>query len=54
MFVGTIFVTAFFTDIAFNTTVDKYFDSLNKGKQWKDIRARYIKDDEGDGDDDDE
>ncbi|PRT56878.1 Cytochrome b-c1 complex subunit 9 [Wickerhamiella sorbophila] len=42
VFVGSIFATAFVYDIAFHNTVDKIFDSLNKGKQWKDIRGRYI------------
>lgn len=51
-FVGTVFVTAFFYDLAFNSTMDKIFDNLNKGKQWKDIRGKYIAADEADDDDD--
>lgn len=50
VFVGTIFATAFFYDIAFQNTVDKIFDNLNRGKQWKDIRHRYVTA----GDEDDE
>jgi len=53
VFVGTIFITAFFADIGFNNAVDSYFDKVNAGKQWKDIRGKYVQagDDEDDEDD---
>lgn len=52
VFVGSIFFTAFFTDIAFNKGVDNYWNYVNRGKLWKDIRDKYVK--EGDDEEDDE
>lgn len=54
VFVGSIFITAFFTDIVFNKAADAYFDKVNAGKQWKDIRDKYIQPGDEDEDDDDE
>uniref|UniRef100_A0A060T5W6 Complex III subunit 9 n=1 Tax=Blastobotrys adeninivorans TaxID=409370 RepID=A0A060T5W6_BLAAD len=42
VFVSTVFFSAFFYDVAFHNTFDRIFDSLNQGKQWKDIRHRYV------------
>lgn len=50
VFVTSIFAAAFFVDIGFNAVADKYFDHLNEGKQWKDIKHLYVKS----GDEDDE
>lgn len=50
VFVGAIFFTAFFADMGFNKAVDSYFDSVNAGKQWKDIKHKYVQ--AGDDDDD--
>ncbi|KAI8914644.1 cytochrome b-c1 complex subunit 9 [Gorgonomyces haynaldii] len=41
-YVGTIFVGAFLFEIAFDGLSDRLFDQANKGKQWKDIRDKYI------------
>ncbi|GMM50893.1 hypothetical protein DASB73_018510 [Starmerella bacillaris] len=43
VFISAIFGAAFFVDIGFNSAVDKYFDYVNQGKQWKDIKHNYIK-----------
>ncbi|RKO83167.1 cytochrome b-c1 complex subunit 9, partial [Blyttiomyces helicus] len=41
-FLATIFASAFVVEIAFDTTSDKLWDRANKGRQWKDIRDKYI------------
>ncbi|WFD20467.1 hypothetical protein MCAP1_002711 [Malassezia caprae] len=43
--VGTIFAGAFGFGIAFDTLTEKWWDHHNKGKQWKDIRHKYLSDD---------
>ncbi|CAN6628128.1 cytochrome b-c1 complex subunit 9, mitochondrial [Trichomonascus vanleenenianus] len=48
IFVGTVFLASFAYDAAFHKTFDAIFDSLNTGKQWKDIRHRYVTKDEDD------
>ncbi|KAK9467224.1 ubiquinol-cytochrome c reductase [Lipomyces arxii] len=42
VFVGTIFAGAFAFEMGFDTYIDKYFDSRNAGKQWKDIKYKYV------------
>jgi len=42
--VGTVFAGAFAFEMAFDTISDRIWDNLNKGRQWKDIRHRYIQD----------
>ncbi|KJA24519.1 hypothetical protein HYPSUDRAFT_38560 [Hypholoma sublateritium FD-334 SS-4] len=42
VFVGAIFVSAFAFGIGFDVGVTKFYDSWNKGKQWKDIRDKYV------------
>ncbi|KAF6742626.1 cytochrome b-c1 complex subunit 9 [Ephemerocybe angulata] len=42
VFVSTIFIGAFAFGIGFDTGVQKFWDSYNKGKQWKDIRHKYV------------
>ncbi|CDO57548.1 similar to Saccharomyces cerevisiae YGR183C QCR9 Subunit 9 of the ubiquinol cytochrome-c reductase complex,which is a component of the mitochondrial inner membrane electron transport chain [Geotrichum candidum] len=42
VFVATVFASSFFFDIGFNKVVDSYYDSINAGKQWKDIRSKYV------------
>ncbi|SHO79077.1 Similar to S.cerevisiae protein QCR9 (Subunit 9 of ubiquinol cytochrome-c reductase (Complex III)) [Malassezia sympodialis ATCC 42132] len=45
IYVGTIFAGAFGFGIAFDTLTEKWWDYHNKGKQWKDIRHKYVSDD---------
>ncbi|KAJ9197768.1 hypothetical protein DTO164E3_5622 [Paecilomyces variotii] len=42
VFLSSIFVGAFAFEIAFDTASNKVWDCLNKGRQWKDIRHKYI------------
>ncbi|KAL1966302.1 hypothetical protein VTN77DRAFT_4655 [Rasamsonia byssochlamydoides] len=46
VFLTTIFASAFAFEIAFDTASNKIWDSINRGRQWKDIRHKYIKKDE--------
>ncbi|KAI8632177.1 ubiquinol-cytochrome C reductase [Xylariaceae sp. FL1651] len=39
---GVVFVSAFAFEMAYDTTMNKIWDNLNKGRQWKDIRSRYV------------
>ncbi|KAI9017840.1 cytochrome b-c1 complex subunit 9 [Gaertneriomyces semiglobifer] len=41
-FVAGIFAAAFAFEIAFDSVTDRVWDSLNRGRQWKDIRDKYI------------
>ncbi|OSC98724.1 ubiquinol-cytochrome C reductase UQCRX/QCR9-like protein [Trametes coccinea BRFM310] len=42
VFVPTIFVGAFAFSIGFDVGITKFWDTWNKGKQWKDIRDKYV------------
>ncbi|PQE31927.1 hypothetical protein CJF32_00008819 [Rutstroemia sp. NJR-2017a WRK4] len=44
-----VFASAFGFELAYDSVTDRIWDTINKGRQWKDIRARYIE--AGDGDD---
>ncbi|KAF9933894.1 hypothetical protein FBU30_004062 [Linnemannia zychae] len=44
IFLTTIFVTAFATEMVFDSVSDRIWDNLNKGRQWKDIAAKYTTD----------
>ncbi|RPA73943.1 ubiquinol-cytochrome C reductase [Ascobolus immersus RN42] len=46
VFVGTVFTAAFAFEMAFDSYTDKLWDNLNKGRQWKDIRHKYVEDEE--------
>ncbi|KUJ18578.1 ubiquinol-cytochrome C reductase, partial [Mollisia scopiformis] len=48
MFLGVIFAGAFGFEMAFDNASDKIWDGLNKGRQWKDIRAKYIQSEDDD------
>ncbi|KAF9282295.1 hypothetical protein BGZ68_006081 [Mortierella alpina] len=41
VFLTTIFVSAFAAEMAFDTISDRVWDNINKGRQWKDISAKY-------------
>ncbi|KAF9919224.1 hypothetical protein BX616_010959 [Lobosporangium transversale] len=41
IFLTTIFVSAFAVEMAFDTISDRIWDNINKGRQWKDIAAKY-------------
>ncbi|KAI0751480.1 ubiquinol-cytochrome C reductase UQCRX/QCR9-like protein [Daedaleopsis nitida] len=42
VFVPTIFAGAFAFSIGFDLGVTKFWDTRNKGKQWHDIRQKYV------------
>ncbi|KAI5801456.1 cytochrome b-c1 complex subunit 9 [Peziza echinospora] len=42
IFVGTVFASAFLFEVAFDSGTNKLWDRLNKGRQWKDIRHKYV------------
>ncbi|KAG9241017.1 cytochrome b-c1 complex subunit 9 [Calycina marina] len=48
VFLGVIFAGAFGFEMAFDKGSDRIWDSLNKDRQWKDIRAKYVQDADGD------
>ncbi|KAJ3074417.1 hypothetical protein HDU98_011294 [Podochytrium sp. JEL0797] len=41
-FILTIFTGAFVTEIAFDEGTKAVWNSWNKGRQWQDIRSKYI------------
>ncbi|KAF2240815.1 putative ubiquinol-cytochrome C reductase complex, subunit X [Trematosphaeria pertusa] len=47
---GTVFVSAFAMQLAFDTASQRTWDSINKGRQWKDIKHAYIQKPEEDED----
>ncbi|KIM67868.1 hypothetical protein SCLCIDRAFT_1209999 [Scleroderma citrinum Foug A] len=44
VFVSTIFAGAFAFSIGFDVGLMKFWDHWNRGRQWKDIRDRYVQD----------
>ncbi|KAL1590570.1 hypothetical protein WHR41_00620 [Cladosporium halotolerans] len=42
VFLSAIFVGAFATNLAFDTGSNALWDSINRGRQWKDIKHRYM------------
>ncbi|KAF4540949.1 Ubiquinol-cytochrome c reductase [Lasiodiplodia theobromae] len=42
VFLTTVFVGAFAAQLSFDTASDKVWDSVNKGRQWKDIKHKYV------------
>ncbi|RKF80543.1 Cytochrome b-c1 complex subunit 9 [Golovinomyces cichoracearum] len=48
IFLGVIFASAFAFEMSFDRFMDKIWDKNNAGRQWKDIRHRYVQNgDEG-------
>ncbi|TDL29258.1 ubiquinol-cytochrome C reductase [Rickenella mellea] len=41
VFVSTVFAGAFAFGVGFDIGITKFWDTWNKGKQWKDIRDKY-------------
>ncbi|UPX09613.1 qcr9 subunit 9 of the ubiquinol cytochrome-c reductase complex [Ascochyta rabiei] len=39
---GTVFAAAFGMQLAFDTGSERIWDNINRGRQWKDIKQRYI------------
>ncbi|KAF2227717.1 putative ubiquinol-cytochrome C reductase complex, subunit X [Elsinoe ampelina] len=51
IFLGTVFASAFALEIVFDTTSNKIWDAVNRGRQWKDIKYRYLQKAEDEDDD---
>ncbi|KAH7358774.1 ubiquinol-cytochrome C reductase [Plectosphaerella cucumerina] len=43
---GFVFAGGFAFELGFNSGMNKYWDYLNRGRQWKDIRAKYAEADD--------
>ncbi|KAI1390179.1 ubiquinol-cytochrome C reductase [Hypoxylon trugodes] len=39
---GVVFGSAFAFEMAYDSTMNRVWDNLNRGRQWKDIRSRYV------------
>ncbi|KAI1810563.1 cytochrome b-c1 complex subunit 9 [Poronia punctata] len=39
---GVVFAGAFAFELGYNSGMDKLWDNINRGRQWKDIRSRYV------------
>lgn len=46
VYVTSIFAGAFAFGVGFDVGITKFWDTWNQGKQWKDIRDKYITKDE--------
>jgi ubiquinol-cytochrome c reductase subunit 9 len=46
VFLTTIFAAAFVFEMATDTGFNYIWDRVNKGRQWKDIRHKYIEQEE--------
>ncbi|PYH41466.1 cytochrome b-c1 complex subunit 9 [Aspergillus saccharolyticus JOP 1030-1] len=42
VYLTAIFTSAFAFELAFDTASNRIWDSFNSGRQWKDIKHRYI------------
>ncbi|KAJ5216236.1 uncharacterized protein N7498_002643 [Penicillium cinerascens] len=42
VFLTTIFAGAFAFELTFDTASNKIWDTWNAGRQWKDIKPRYL------------
>ncbi|KAF4253105.1 hypothetical protein KXV22_004617 [Aspergillus fumigatus] len=42
VYLTTIFAGAFAFELAFDTASNKIWDAMNRGRQWKDIKHRYM------------
>ncbi|KAF2858834.1 ubiquinol-cytochrome C reductase [Piedraia hortae CBS 480.64] len=47
-FLTAIFVGTFFAEIAFDQSANRIWDRINYGRQWKDIKYRYVEQAEDD------
>ncbi|KUI56588.1 Cytochrome b-c1 complex subunit 9 [Cytospora mali] len=39
---GAVFASAFAFQMSFDVATTKLWDNINRGRQWKDIKAKYI------------
>ncbi|OJJ45394.1 hypothetical protein ASPZODRAFT_134042 [Penicilliopsis zonata CBS 506.65] len=48
VYLSTIFLGAFAFEIGYDVASNKIWDAMNRGRQWKDIKARYMQAEEED------
>lgn len=48
LMLATVFTAGFAWEVGFNNTMNKIWDSHNRGRQWKDIRHKFIEAEEED------
>ncbi|EGP86454.1 uncharacterized protein MYCGRDRAFT_104853 [Zymoseptoria tritici IPO323] len=46
VFLSVIFAGTYATSLAFDTGANLVWDQINRGRQWKDIKKRYIEADD--------
>ncbi|KAL2057982.1 hypothetical protein ABVK25_001599 [Lepraria finkii] len=46
VFLSAVFAGAFTFEIGFDQTLNRFWDWNNQGRQWKDIRHKYVESDE--------
>ncbi|KAB8074715.1 UQCRX/QCR9 like ubiquinol-cytochrome C reductase family protein [Aspergillus leporis] len=42
VYLSAIFTSAFAFEIAFDSTSNRVWDAMNRGRQWKDIKQQYL------------
>ncbi|KAI9668375.1 MAG: qcr9 subunit 9 of the ubiquinol cytochrome-c reductase complex [Alyxoria varia] len=48
IFLGVVFLSAFGLEIVYDTSANRIWDYVNRGRQWKDIKHRYMQTPEDD------
>ncbi|THY30416.1 hypothetical protein D6D01_03233 [Aureobasidium pullulans] len=46
VFLSVVFVSAFGMEIAFDNASNSVWNSVNKGRQWKDLKHKYMESDD--------
>ncbi|KAI5248834.1 hypothetical protein E4T47_05325, partial [Aureobasidium subglaciale] len=46
VFLSVVFVSAFGLEIAFDNASNSVWNSVNKGRQWKDLKQKYMENDD--------
>ncbi|PHH89808.1 hypothetical protein CDD83_5214 [Cordyceps sp. RAO-2017] len=47
---AAVFGAGFAFEMGFNSSMNRFWDNHNRGRQWKDIRSRYVESAEEDDD----
>ncbi|KAM4059528.1 ubiquinol-cytochrome C reductase, UQCRX/QCR9 like domain-containing protein [Hirsutella rhossiliensis] len=45
---AAVFGAGFAFEMGFNSSMNRVWDNLNRGRQWKDIRSKYVENAEED------
>ncbi|KAK6006861.1 hypothetical protein QM012_005869 [Aureobasidium pullulans] len=46
VFLSVVFTSAFAMEIAFDNASNSVWNSINKGRQWKDLKQKYMENDD--------